>query len=105
MRNLGLFSLATLTRISPRDTWLNYIIAILLVGLAWWSRALIEPVIGDQIPFATFFVAVGLTAWVGGYGPCLVSVLLGALISWYFVLSPRHALVLPHPYQAFGLTA
>jgi hypothetical protein len=32
------------------------------VALATWLRLLLDPVIGDQAPFATFFLPVSLTA-------------------------------------------
>jgi PAS domain S-box-containing protein len=37
-------------------------------------------------PFALFFVGISLTAWVGGYGPAFVAVLLSAILVNAFVL-------------------
>ena len=85
--------------------WTGYLMAVTFVGLALWSRFLLEPYLHNRIPFATFFVAVALTAWFGGYGPCLVAVALGAIASWYFVLDPRYTFTLEEPFQILGLTA
>ena len=87
----------------PGIAWSGYAIAIALTLLSVWSRVMLTPVMGDQIPFVTFFLAVALTAWFGGAGPCLLAVALGALGAWYFVLPPRHTLAWVEPYEAIGL--
>ena len=83
--------------------WYGYATAVVLTLLAIWSRVLLTPLIGDQIPFATFFLAVAITAWFGGGGPCLLAVALGMVGAWYFVLPPRHSWDLLEPYEAIGL--
>ena len=89
----------------PRSGWLGYVMAVAFIGLALWSRFLLEPVLQGHIPFATFFVAVALTAWFGGFGPCVLAVVLGSLASWYFVLEPRSSWLLLQPFQFLGLSA
>ena len=59
----------------------GYGMAILLTGTALIVRFWLQPVLGDRIPFASFFAAVALTAWFGGFGACLLAVGLGALVS------------------------
>jgi len=77
--------------------------AFLLVGLALWLRFLLEPLLFDRIPFAFFFVAVALTAWFGGYGPCLFAVFVGTVVCWLFVLEPQYSWRLSEPFQWIGL--
>ena len=77
--------------------------AFLLVGLALWLRFLLEPLLYDRIPFAFFFVAVALTAWFGGYGPCLFAVFVGTVVCWLFVLEPQYSWRLSEPFQWIGL--
>jgi PAS domain S-box-containing protein len=43
-----------------------------------------------RIPYATFFVAVAISAVLGGWGPGVVSTLLGGFAAVYFILPPRH---------------
>jgi len=93
------------TEFFQRSRWTGYAMAVVLIALSIWARMLLEPVIHGEIPFALFFVAVALTAWFGGYGPCLLAVALGAITVWYFVLEPRFSFVLTEPFQVLGLAA
>ena len=68
---------------------LRYGCAALSIALATGIRLLLDPVLGDQFPYATFFFAVLLTAGYGGFGPALVAVVLGASSSAYFLIPPR----------------
>jgi PAS domain S-box-containing protein len=68
---------------------LRYGLAVASIALATWVRLLLDPAVGFQFPYATLFFAVLLTAWFGGFGPAVLSVLLGALFSAYFLLPPR----------------
>ncbi len=88
-----------------RSQWAGYAVAVILVAAALWSRLLLAPALGGRVPFASFFVAVALTAWFGGYGPCLLSVFLGTLASWYFILEPQYSFAAKEPFQVFGIVA
>ena len=88
-----------------RSRWLGYFMAVLFVGIAAWTRFLLEDLLHDRVPFASFFVAVALTAWFGGYGPCLLAVALGTVASWYFVLGAHNNLETIEPYKLLGLAA
>jgi PAS domain S-box-containing protein len=81
----------------------GYAMAFALVGLALWLRFLLDPWLSDRIPFAFFFVAVALTAWFGGYGPCLFAVFLGSVTCWLIVLEPQNSWRLSEPFQWIGL--
>jgi PAS domain S-box-containing protein len=81
----------------------GYTLAIVFTGLALWSRSWFQPYIGNNVPFSTFFAAVALTAWFGGYGPCLLAVVLGTLASWFFVLEPVNTFNMPAHHQLMGL--
>ena len=89
-----------------RDSaWAGYAAAVGVSAIAVWSRLVLTPIVGDHIPFASAFLAVAITAWFGGLGPCLFAVGVGALSTWYFVLPPANAWDLPEPYHAIGLVA
>jgi len=88
-----------------RSLFAGYCMAVGLTATALLGRSWLEPFLGDRVPFAFFFLAVAITAWFGGFGPCLLAVALGTLASWYFVLDQRHSFALVHPFQLFGLAA
>jgi PAS domain S-box-containing protein len=90
-------------RLVQRSPLSGYVTAIAFTAAALGIRLWLDPVLADRIPFASFFAAVALTAWFGGFGPCLVAIVLGALAVWYFVLEPRHSFALDSPYQTLGL--
>jgi K+-sensing histidine kinase KdpD len=68
---------------------LRYGSAIVCIVVATWVRTLLDSISGNQFPYATLFFAVLLTAWYGGFGPALVAVVLGAMLSAYFLIQPR----------------
>jgi K+-sensing histidine kinase KdpD len=55
------------------------------------ARLGLDPVLGDTHPFATFFVAVVISAWHGGVGPSLLTLCLGTLSAAYLFIQPRHS--------------
>ncbi|HLK19921.1 MAG TPA: PAS domain S-box protein [Bryobacteraceae bacterium] len=72
-----------------RSTALRYACAVVSTLLALWLRLWLDPLVGDQFPFPIFFFATLLTAWYGGTGPAVTSVLLGGLFADYFLMPPR----------------
>src|SRR6185503_2170306 len=88
---------------SPRSPVTGYVLAVAITAAALGVRLWLEPLVGDRIPFATFFAALALTAWFGGAGPCLASIVLGALAAWYFVLEPHDGVSPYLSYQSLGL--
>jgi PAS domain S-box-containing protein len=82
---------------------LSYGCAVASIVLATGVRLLLDPVLGDQFPIATLFFAVMLTAWYGGFGPALVSVVLGGIAANYFLLLPRGSFGLKDWDQQVGL--
>lgn len=87
-----------------RAPLLGYAVALAATALALGSRIWLGSLLEDRVPFASFFAAVAITAWFGGFGPCLLAVVLGAIASWYFVLDPEHTFTL-RPFQIIGLIA
>ena len=67
----------------------RYGLAVICVVLAIWIRRILDPVLGFQFNYATLFLAVLLSAWYGGLGPAVTSLLLGALAATHFLLPPR----------------
>jgi PAS domain S-box-containing protein len=81
----------------------RYSAATAYVALATALRLLLNPLIGDQFPFATLFFAVAASAWYGGFGPAVAAALLGAAASALFFLPPLASLAVSDPVHQVGL--
>jgi hypothetical protein len=69
-----------------------YGIAVVAVAAAWLGRWVLDPWLGDELSFSTFYLALIFSAWRSGLGPGLLSLALGAVLGDYFLAEPRHAL-------------
>ena len=78
----------------------RYAVAVLAVVVALVVRLAADGVVGDRQPFASFFVAVGLTAWMVGIGPAIFTLVAGYLLADWFFVPPRGAISLVHPAAA-----
>ena len=84
----------------PRySTVLPYLGAVAIVATATLLRLVSDPLLQDRQPFAAFLVAVIVTARYCGLTPSLLALLLSALASRYFFMSPRGSLVISGPDQ------
>ncbi len=61
--------------------------ALVAFFLRWW----LDPYAGDRFPNAIVVPAITLVAWFGGFGPSLVTGLVGFLLCNWFFVSPRHS--------------
>ena len=73
-----------------------YLSALLRFGIAVASpaivmavRLLLDPLLGDHLPFAPFVIAVVVTSWVGGWKPALVAFFLSLAVAVYLFMPPR----------------
>ncbi len=82
----------------------GYAIATLAVAAAAGLRAAVDPFLGDAIPFATFYLAVLVSAWFGGVAPALLATLLGYAVGNWFFLPPRGSFTIGGP-GAVAVTA
>jgi PAS domain S-box-containing protein len=75
-------------------TW-RYVAAVLtslfFIALRWS----LSPIIGYDTPFAILFVGIALSAFYGGLGPGLVSLLTSLALADYFLSPPLYTLGLP----------
>jgi len=72
---------------TKRPQWARYAVALASVIVGWLAREGLTPSVGPTaLPFITFFPAVAIAAWYGGFGPGLVALLLAAVTAnWFFV--------------------
>jgi PAS domain S-box-containing protein len=94
---------------NANDTiWLNrrivkqYVFAVVLTLLALLGRFALDPLLGDHLPYVTFFMAVAVTTWYGGLGASLTTVVLSGLAANWFFMSPRHTWVVAGVMQQVG---
>ncbi len=71
---------------------LGYGIGLFSALLATLVRLWLDPVLGNQAPLATYFVAVMFTAWYCGLGPSLLTIVIGATLGSYLFAEPRGSL-------------
>ena len=77
-----------------RATLRRYAIAAASIIVATIVRRALDPLLGANFPFATLFLAVLLSAWLGGFGPALLAGVLGGVAGSLFLLEPRQLLEL-----------
>jgi K+-sensing histidine kinase KdpD len=85
------------TRVSPYAIAIVAVIAMaaLRLGLNRW--------LGSEFPFVTFFPAVFLAAWMGGWWPTVAATLLGAALSVLLVMAPVDPKTSINPAEVIGL--
>jgi PAS domain S-box-containing protein len=67
----------------------RYALAIVAVVAAWGLRAWLDLHLPGEVPFITFFLAVAIAAWVGGFGPAAVATILSAAIAGVLYVRPE----------------
>jgi PAS domain S-box-containing protein len=87
-----------------RSAILRYSAALLAVLASTLLRMALTPVVGPTgVPFITFFPAVLLAAWFGGFRPGTFSIALSVLSSDYFFIEPIGAFLMPSRTDQVGL--
>jgi len=72
---------------------------VLLTAAALGLRMLLNPWLGDRIPYGAFYISVTLSAILGGALPGFIAIALGMFAAIYFFVPPVHTLAVPagHP--------
>jgi two-component system sensor histidine kinase/response regulator len=68
----------------------HYLSALGIISLVLLIKLQLSPFIEKETPFLLFLGGVMVSAWLGGLGPGLFAILLAALVSDYFFLTPTH---------------
>lgn len=66
----------------------DFFAALVVVLLAWAAQWLLKSFLNDRVPFITFFPAMFVLAWWGGFRPTLIGVVLSGLVLSYTILEP-----------------
>jgi PAS domain S-box-containing protein len=81
----------------------RYGVAVGVTALSLLARWPLWPILGNQTAHMTFFPAVMISAYFGGFGPGLLSTVLSALAAHYFLGEERFTLQLGGVRDAVGL--
>src|SRR5262245_27618986 len=65
-----------------RSIWWRYGMAVASILVATGGRWALDAATGTSFPFAWVFLAVGVSAWYGGFGPALLASVLGFASFW-----------------------
>ncbi len=82
-----------------KPVWVQYSISVAAVAVAVGVRMLLDPILGDEIPYTMLYPAVAFAAYFGGLGPATFAVILGTLAADFFFLPPRFAIGVSEPPQ------
>jgi PAS domain S-box-containing protein len=66
----------------------KYSLAVLAVLAAWGLRIWLDTHIPDEVPFITFYLAVAVAGWIGGFGPAAAATALSATIAGVMYVHP-----------------
>jgi len=88
-----------------REPMRRYAVAPVVVALAWLARAGLDTYVPHEVPFITYFLAVAVAGWLGGFGPAALSTLLSLVLTWYAYVMPEMSASPPalHRVVALGL--
>ena len=86
-----------------REPTFGYVFAMVAALAAWGLRLVIDPYLPGSVPFITYYIAVAASAWVGGYGPAVLTTAMCAGIARYFYMTPAFSFQLLEPAEAVRL--
>src|SRR5688500_7735522 len=81
----------------------GYLVAVAATAVVVLLRWLLDPLMGNNLPFVTLFGAVAAAVWYGGYRPALVAVALGYLACNCLFIEPRGTPAVQQPRHFIGL--
>jgi PAS domain S-box-containing protein len=106
-RRSGLKAESALPRLLQRVWRLSpparYGVAVAVAALGALARLALDPLWGLKLPFITLYPAVMLSAWLGGFGPGLVTTLLSGVAAAYLWILPVHSFAMSDWRDVLGL--
>src|SRR5579871_2399643 len=94
---------AILNPIPAKQGVSRYTVALACSALAILLRWLLDPVLGHLAFYVTVYIAVAYCTMVVGYGPAIVTTLLGVLGTFYWFVDPRHSFFPIHRTEVHGV--
>jgi signal transduction histidine kinase len=85
--------------------WARYTLALLAVAVAALLRMAVNPVLGDYLPYITFFPVVAFSAWYCGVIPSILVIISSLIAAQYWFITPTHSLRILNTEQLAGIVA
>lgn len=86
-----------------RSALLRYGSVVVALALASLLGDLLDPVLGERVPYPAYFMAIMFVAWYGGLGPSLLAAVASALLADYLFISPRREILSQLPGDVVAL--
>jgi hypothetical protein len=80
-----------------------YTVVVGAVAVMGVLRVLLNPLLGHEYPLITFFPALFVAAWWGGWWPSVVATVFGAMLSMGLVIAPLRSGLALRPVDLTGL--
>lgn len=80
-----------------------YAIALATAFAALYLRHLLNPLLGQNNPYHTIWLAIVFCAWYCGIGPSILATVISLLGVWYWFLPPAHSWGIPGRSDLFGM--
>ena len=75
-------------------SWLPYLLAALAIVVASVVGHLLTPALTSNVLYVTYFAAIAIAAWYGGFGPALFATALSYLVANLYFITPQRAFAL-----------
>ena len=79
-----------LRKIALRSPVTQYAFALLVLFVSTWIRILLNPFLGERLPYLLYFVAVAVVSLACDMYPALVELVVSALLAHLLFLAPQH---------------
>ncbi len=89
-------------RLAGRGRPAAYVVAVVVIAGAALVRAALDPLLGDHLPYVTFFVAVAITGWLGGFAPAVFTAVIGLVAAVYLFVPPRGTMAIESTAHQLG---
>jgi two-component system cell cycle sensor histidine kinase/response regulator CckA len=80
-----------------------YLWAAIATAVAVLLRSALSPIVGVRLPFITLFPAVFASAYLGGFGPAILTTVVGIVVSVFWFSAPTYAATFSDPIARIGL--
>jgi signal transduction histidine kinase len=85
--------------------WARYAGALLATAIALLVRFAVNPILGDYLPYITFFPVVAFAAWYCGVIPSVLVIISSLIAAQYWFIPPTHSLRILSTEQLAGVVA
>jgi signal transduction histidine kinase len=85
--------------------WARYAGALLATAIAFLVRFAVNPILGDNLPYITFFPVVAFAAWYCGIIPSVLVIISSLIATQYWFIPPTRSLRIVSTEQLAGIVA